>query len=301
MNEWENEFRSNEILKIHPELYYLAVVKKNEIVFERWYKEYSYSTYMLYVKSVSKILFALAMGIVLNENDFINLETPIREILDCNSKATIRDILEMRAGVQWNESGHELSEWLHSKNWINSYLQKEDEKLLGEKFFYASPNAYIISVIISKLTGKRAYRYIYENIFRPLEIHNFFLQVNPEGYDYGGGDLFIAPSDLVKILLMLLNQGKINCTQIIPSEWIEQCFMEHARISNSLIYGFFAFGIKCNNAQTIWTIPGSGGQYMMYYPDHEIGIIVSSVWNEKYANLDPLKLPVFRWLIRKIL
>ena len=285
----------------HKDLYYLSVIKDGDVTLEKYYRQYSYPNYLVNIKSVSKILLALGVGLAIEDKKILDVNEPINKILDCDADMTIADLLEMRGGVRWDESGQEFYDWLHSRKWLESYVQKFNPSLRGEKFFYATPNAYILSVLLAKVSNMKAYDYISQKIFEPLGITKYFVQESPEGYEYGGSEFYIAPRDLVKVTKMLLDKGKYQGNSIVPYEWIKECFSEHVRLSESLVYGYFSFGYRKNNEHIIWVIPGTGGQYLFYYPERKIGVVCASMISDRYSAQDPLQMDIFKRLLKEVI
>ncbi|HEX4925044.1 MAG TPA: serine hydrolase, partial [Bdellovibrionales bacterium] len=74
----------------------------------------------------------------------------------------------------------------------------------------------------SRATGKTVEQFANETLFGALGITNYRWTADQKGLAHGGGGLWIAPRDLLKVGRMILDGGKFNGQQVLSAKWIEE-------------------------------------------------------------------------------
>ena len=123
--------------------------------------------------SCSKVFTAAAIGIAVGENRLRvsdRVATFFPELLpdsigDWLAKLTIRDLLTM-------QSGFEPTNAVRTKEteWVKKCLGGKMVAQPGEKFAYDSMNTYLLSAIISRVTGEKMVDYLRPRLFEPMGI-----------------------------------------------------------------------------------------------------------------------------------
>ena len=91
----------------------------------------------------------------------------------------------------------------------------------GEYYRYSDAAYYLLSRIISKAAGVNALDFLRERIFNPLEFAEYSVLTCPFGYPVGGGGLFAASEDTVKLGMLYASGGIYNGRRLLSDEWIE--------------------------------------------------------------------------------
>src|SRR6185369_4219930 len=137
------------------------VIKDDSIQYEQYWDHYdknSYSNSFSMAKSIVSVL----VGIALDEGKIKNLDEPVGNYLPHfnegnNSKLTIRNVLTMSSGLNWDESYSSLFSIT-----AKAYYGENIEKLInglkvvdepGKKFDYMSGNTLLLAMIVEKATG----------------------------------------------------------------------------------------------------------------------------------------------------
>lgn len=191
------------------------------------------------LRSCSKLLIAMAIGIAINKGMF-SLDTLVYPIIESAvhiinkkniekiSKWDIRTLLIHTTGYEKIiMSAKEIKEkQLDTSNIINYALNVDIPYEVGERFAYNNVEPFILSVFFQEKFGINLSEFINENIFDKLDIKEYKWD-NYGKYCPGCTGLFLKHSDFHKIGKLLLNDGKYNNIQIIPEEWInEMCKMQ---------------------------------------------------------------------------
>ena len=233
------------------------VIKDNKVIFEKYNKPYVKETWNASF-SLTKTTIALAIGALYDEKK-LTLDDKVSKILlpanqvlsnPFNFNITIRNLLTMSTGNKFNESSSAVS-----KTWVKDFFNSTAKFKLGTDFDYNSLNTYILSAVVSKLSGKTTSEYLKEKIFDPLEIYDFFYETSPENIEKGGWGLYITPEDMAKLGILVLNKGNYNGKQIISEEWINEMSRTQIEVKmrgQNFDYGYQMWteddrGIACYN------------------------------------------------------
>ena len=198
----------------------IIVMRKGAVVAEAYPKpfdmEYSHTLY-----SASKTFVSAAVGIAIAENRLRltdRVATFFPEFLpdtigDNLAQMTVRNLLTMSSGIE--------PDWVMrtiTTEWIPTWLRKTIN-LPGKDFKYDSIDTYLLSAIVSKVTGKTLLEYLNEKVFGPLHVTTAAWQISPEGFNTGGWGLYVQPETMAKFGQLLLDKGRWNGHQLKPERW----------------------------------------------------------------------------------
>lgn len=193
--------------------------------------------------SVSKSLLGLVAGSLvergeLAESDLVTRYVP--EIADtAYAGATIRDLLDMRAGVLFDEDylavQGPIVDYRFAANWnpvprdldagdlrsFVSVLNKADGPHNG-RFHYVSPNTDLLAWVFERASGMRYADLVSERLWKPLgaEASGYVTVDRIGGARAAGGKCFIA-RDLARVGMMMANGGQRDGKQVVPISWIK--------------------------------------------------------------------------------
>lgn len=134
------------------------------------------------IRSATKSLTSLLMGIAIDKQVVHGVDDPISEYLpglpkDGKEKITIKDLLNMRSGLDADDEdpatpGNEdrLDE---SSDWIKSVYAIPMKRKPGEKYLYCSVNAFLTGAIVENAAKTALDDFARTNLFSPLNIQNF--------------------------------------------------------------------------------------------------------------------------------
>ncbi|GAB5410826.1 MAG: serine hydrolase [Balneolaceae bacterium] len=255
------------------------------------------------IKSASKSIIGLLVGIAVEEGFIPSIEEPIityfPEYFEENpdpekEQITIRNLLTMQAGLASTSSGN-YGAWVLSKNWIEYTLDQDFVSEIDGRMVYSTGTSHLLSVIIARASGMNTKRFAENYFFDPLGITVGGWDRDPQGNYMGGNNLALKPSDMLKIGQMLIDDGKYNGQQIIEMDWIIDSFKTYTYSNyNPYGYGYHWWNKKTGNYTTLFAW-GHGGQYIMMIPElNSVVIMTSSVTNESRRRT--YKRPVFALL-----
>lgn len=184
------------------------------------------------LRSCSKLLVAMAMGIAI-ENNLFSLEENIYNYIeeyitnDNNrekiKKWTIRTLLTHTTGYdKMLMSNKEIVDKNLDKSKLLEYALNYDiANEPNATYTYNNVEPFIISVLFKEKYNIDLEDYIKENIFNKIEINNYSWEKYGE-YCPGCTGLYLLPKDFHKLGMLILNDGVYNNVSVVPSNWINE-------------------------------------------------------------------------------
>jgi CubicO group peptidase (beta-lactamase class C family) len=239
---------------VYGEIHSLLIVRHGYLVYERYFRGYR-ADKIHPVYSVTKSVTSLLIGIASDRGEHGSLNQSLlsffpeyRSIANMDSRKqaiTLRDVLTMRAGFDWNEGivpygdpRNPTSQLASSNDWIKFMLDRPMSDAPGARFRYNSGCSVLLSGIIRNKTGSQAQEYAVAHLFRPLAITSFNWERGPQGISNTGWGLSLRPRDMAKIGLLCLNQGEYNGTRVLSQQWLNESTTAYSSLSRSFSYGY---------------------------------------------------------------
>lgn len=166
-------------------------------------------------------------------------------------KATLRNVLNMTAGVKYSEDyydpnaevfRHEIAHaWKPAKEGVPSTLYdflptlKEKDREHGERFEYCSAHTDVLAWIIERTTGARFTKILSDRLWSQLGAEQDALySVDDAGTATANGSFSVTLRDFGRFGQMLLQNGFYNGRQIVPAKVVDGFFGgEHAKFKKS--------------------------------------------------------------------
>lgn len=286
----------------------LMVIDEGKVVYEHW--DVGCLPEQLQVMwSVSKTFTAIAVGFAEQDGllktsdrviDFFDGDDLPEEPHPWLSELTLHDLLIMSSG--WPDHAYGAIQG-HLEDWTKTTLASGFSFKPGDRFEYNSINGYILSVIVSKVTGKKMVEYLDEKLFTPLGIDRYHWLESPQGYNTGGWGLYLATEDLAKVGMFILQQGEWNGKQLLSKEWWAKATYPHIPQYKNVITDPQEIDrlIKSRDqwsqgyAYQMWNCPdgavrmhGANGQLGIIFPDKNAVVVVTSHVNNEKRLLDAI-------------
>ena len=261
----------------------LIVSWKGEVVAERYYRGMS-ANRAVNVKSVSKTLLSPLVGIAIRDSllegidqKLANLLPDYFEDIDDEHRNSIRlhHVLSMTTGLE-GTSFQNYGPWVASKDWVKFALDQPAVCRLSACMTYSTGNSHLISVILSRASGKDLRSYARDVLFRPLGIPLPGWDRDPQGNYLGGNNIALRPRDMLRFGELFLNGGMYHGEQLVPAEWVARS-MNAYTVSpwNGHWYGYFWWSRVFGGEHTHFAW-GYGGQYIFIIPRLELVVVVTS-------------------------
>ncbi len=243
-------FLSN-LSKIKPACVHTAIImREGKVICEAGFEPYS-TKYWHVTHSLCKTFAGIAIGMLVDEGRLTTQElvcdffpekctflTPRR-----TKNITVEHLLTMKSGANFGEIGASTE-----KDWAASFFSYDCAFDPGSKFHYNSMNSYMLSAIVTKLTGKTLHDYLNEKLFEPLSFSSTMWESCPAGITKGGWGMYIYAEDALKVALLFLNNGVYNengkKTRILSEQWIEKSIQCDYDIAALCGYGYQLWSYK---------------------------------------------------------
>ena len=181
------------------------IVRHGKIIAEGWWKPNSADKPHI-LNSVSKSFNSTAVGLAIHEHK-LKLDDPVLKFFPAdappdpsdNLKAMrVRDLLMMAGGhdVEPKANGGGPS--------VKQFLAQPVPHQPGTHFLYNTMGSYVLSAIVTKVTGQTTLEYLETRLFAPLGIVNPRWDSSPEGNSLGGYGLYLRTDDMAKF-------GQLTC------------------------------------------------------------------------------------------
>lgn len=268
------------------------IIKKGKVLAEHYYNNYNeLETHGSF--SVSKGMLATLLGLALDEglihdlNDAITHYIP--ELLEQDSafaNITIHHLLDMNSGIKIRGRDAslfgDLAKTYYGNNWQRFMGTLEIDTVPGIIHRYNQTDPQLLSLIVSRATGKNLSDYFSEKIWCKLGTEKAYWNT------YGKDDLekgfccFNArPLDYAKFAQLYLQKGKWQGEQLIPASWIEFTTTREDTIASDYIYSFHKYWFPANDGKPDYTMQGYNGQMIYINPARELAILRFAKKEEK--------------------
>tara|TARA_B100000795_G_scaffold67486_1_gene46407 strand:+ start:260 stop:1423 length:1164 start_codon:yes stop_codon:yes gene_type:complete len=220
----------------------VVVLHKDKLVHES-YRNGMTSRDPHILMSVSKSMLGLVAGTLvergeLAEDDLITKHVPELENT-AYVGATVRDLLDMRAGVFFDEdylaTEGPIIDYRFAANWnpvpkdyapsdLRSFMSllTEPDGRHGGPFHYVSPNTDLLAWVFERASGMRYAELVSERLWKPLGAEaSGYITVDRIGGARAAGGKCLLARDLARVGMMMANGGQRNGKQVVPASWLE--------------------------------------------------------------------------------
>ena len=248
------------------------------------------------LQSVTKTITSVIIGVATARREFPSLDTPILKFFDTTKVAniderkrriTIRHLLTMTAGFDWNEGlpyddpNNSASIMEASFDWVQFAIGRPMSIEPGSAFNYNSGATLLLSHIFRAATGKDIEEYAATHLFAPLGIRHYFWKRTPTGVIDTEGGLYLGIHDLAKVWYLFLSNGNWDATQIVSKDWVQASVAPLVSVPSSPIkYGlkWWLYPYDKDTTQFAWMGSGFGGQRPIVVPEYNL-VAVFTGWN----------------------
>lgn len=261
-------------------------VRHDKVFAQCFWKPYAKDIpHVLY--SMSKSVTSTAVGFcvaegLLNLDDKVYKFFPEHHVRGIQNKSlTVRMLLTMRSDkliTVFEEKG--------KKDWIKSFFAAPFLAPPDTTFNYISENTFMLSAIVSKVTGMSMVDYLYPRMFEPLGIEKPFWETDGKGNNSAGWGLYMKSEDLAKFFLPYLHGGKYkDGTQLVPAQWVE---MATAKQTDSVKDGYidnmngYGFQFWRNPLPNSYRADGLFGQRCFFLPEYDAMMVLNCGQSEDY-------------------
>lgn len=260
------------------------------------------------MQSVSKTVTSATIGIAMARGAFkAPLSTPVLHYFDETQvknvdarkrRMTLRDLLTMTSGLDWNEDlpyddPNNPSDLMEAADdWVQFVIDRPMKDEPGSVFAYSSGATELLAHIFKRETGVDIENYARSHLFGPLGIRDYYWKRTPLGVVDTEGGLYLRAEDLAKIGLLYLNAGRWNGQPLMTSDWVKESLTPRIDAGEGFQYGYQWWLLPHGDAKRLaWLARGMGGQRLIVVPEEHL-IVVSTAWhilNEASIEFDVVR------------
>jgi CubicO group peptidase (beta-lactamase class C family) len=192
------------------------------------------------IRSVTKSIAGLLYGVALGQG---RVRPPEEKLLEkfpeypelggdrARNRLTVQHALTMTLGTEWDELSIPCTDprnseiaMDHAADRYRYILERPVIEPPGVRWIYSGGATALLARLIAKGTGQPLQAFAREVVFEPLGIsHTEWMQSTNGGASAASG-LRMVPRDLARIGMMVLDNGRCNSLQVVPSDWLAASF-----------------------------------------------------------------------------
>lgn len=214
---------------------------------------------------------------------------------------TVAHALSMSLGAQWNEIGFAYDSPANdevgmemARDRYRFVLERPVIGAPGRRWQYNGGATAMLGRLIARGTGQSLPDYARDVLFDPIGLGPTEWVTSRETWVFrqtGAGDgepvaasgLRMTPRDLARIGQLVLDNGMAGGRQIVPAEWLAECFVPRVSVSELQRYGYqwYLGDMEFRTGQRVrlehWVgCAGNGGQRLYVMPDLDLVIVVTA-------------------------
>lgn len=238
--------------------------------------------------SVAKSFLSALFGVIEAEGAIASLDDPVVKYApllagSAYDGATIRDVLTMSSGVEFNEDYLDFNSDINKMGRVlalggsmDGFAAglKERAAEPGARFHYVSIDTHVLGMVIRGATGQDIPELLESRILHPLglEAAPYYL-TDGDGVSFVLGGLNLRTRDYARFGQMVLRGGKWQGIQVVPEPWVIAMTSPQARDGSA--YGF-QWWIPPDASPGEVMAQGIYGQYIYINPGLGVVIAVNS-------------------------
>lgn len=209
----------------------LVVMHRGRVIWEEYWQGHD-ATSTFNAMSMSKTIAGLLVGIAINEGAIAALDTPVSQYFpewreDPRASITVEDLIYMQSGLrnerQTDTLTSDLVQMYAGSNVARVALRVPSVRPPGQRFEYNNVNTQVLSLLIEQATGQPYADYLATRLWQPLGAADASIWLDrPNGSAKTFCCLFATARDWARVGQMLMADGRVGQTQVVPSGWLRQ-------------------------------------------------------------------------------
>jgi CubicO group peptidase (beta-lactamase class C family) len=252
------------------------------------------------LRSVTKSIVGLLYGIALAAG---HVPPPEAALLDqfpeypeladgsARRRLTIGHVLTMTLGTEWDELSIPYTDLRnseiamdHAADRYRYVLERPMVEPPGERWTYNGGATALLGRLIAKGSGQTLQDFAREMLFEPLGITRTEWMCGSDGEALAASGLRMAPRDLTRIGVMVLNGGQWAGRQIVPANWLAASFAPAVSMPDGRRYGYHWYlgavpmgdGTGGVRWEEVVSAMGNGGQRLFLLPRLDLAVAVTA-------------------------
>jgi CubicO group peptidase (beta-lactamase class C family) len=280
----------------------LVIVRRGYVIVDEYFAGWTADSIHT-EQSVTKSVTSLVAGIAIGRGDIRGVDQPLVELLsryapianldDRKRAITVRDVLTMRTGLDWNEDSYPGSplERLNTlqTDWLRFVVDWPMREQPGTRWQYNSGGVIALGGAIGIAGGMNTADYARTHLLRPIGITgDKWYRGFPDALPHTGGGLLLSTRDLARVGYLVLRRGKWNTTQVVPESWITESTRPLVTPAYRLggrqssygylwwLYTLTGSTPDASTADLVIAASGAQGQWLFIVPKHDLVVAINA-------------------------
>ena len=280
----------------------LVIVRKGYVIADEYFAGWAADSIHT-EQSVTKSVTSLVTGIAIARGDLQSVNQPLVELFDRYAPIanlddrklalTVRDVLTMRTGMDWNEDSYTGSplEQLNQlqTDWLRFVIDWPMREQPGTRWQYNSGGVIALGGAIGLAAGINTADYARTYLLRPIGITgDKWIRGFPDLLPHAGGGLYMTTRDLARVGYLVLRRGRWNGVQIVPDAWITESTQPLVTPTYRLggrtsSYGYLWWLYTldggqpdANTTDLVIAAAGARGQWLFVVPKHDLVVAINA-------------------------
>ncbi len=280
----------------------LLISYKGKLIFESYFRR-GRINYPHYQMSITKSYTAMAVGraIQLGHLTMDDLDKPVVSFLkelkpsvlvQGADNITLHQAMHMTSGIRLDKQRVELlrkePERLRGQGQIQAYLEYSDPiPPAPREFKYQASDPAITMQVLEVVVPGSAGDFIRDELWGRMGVRGYHWQADLSGLPKSAAGSSFRSRDMLKMGMLVLNNGKWQGEQLIPAEFVERATSPIRHTYGKSSYGYFWWSEDYEIDGKIYHCKqgrGAGGQFIFMFPELDL-IAVVTAHNKGMGNV----------------
>ncbi len=210
----------------------LLVVKDGRLLYEQYFNGSS-AEQLQATFSISKSIFSLLLGSVIEDYPSLSLSDPITDYLPELAARDSRfagvdlaSLIDMHSGIRYSTDtsfpfvNQDAPLVYYASNLRAVVLQKTTLESVPGEFHYNDYNPNMFALALERVVGKNPVVLVQEKLFEAIGAEDSALwSTDNHGFPYWESGFVATARDLAKIGQLMLDDGQVNSVKLISTDW----------------------------------------------------------------------------------
>lgn len=301
------------IAEQYPDTTSVLVHRNGKLVFERYFGSGGINV-LNNTRSATKTLTALVVGQAIADGSLRSADAPAFELVpqlapfkndsELKRGITVMDLLTMSSALDCNdfdarnigneENMYPLTNW---SRWVVDLPVKADYARAASgrgPFSYCTGGVFLLGQIVQRAAGKPLDRYFDQRLLLPLGIRERQWARSPAGEFQTGGGLQLRSRDLLKIGVLMQDEGRWLGHQVVPKSWVRRMQTLSNVVNENQGYGVLTwqreYASPCGPING-WYMSGNGGNTVVIVPlKNTVVVVTRTRYNQRGMHAETVRL-----------
>lgn len=275
------------------ELHSFMILRHCAVAAEGWWAPYT-PELKHPVFSLAKSFTSTAIGLAAQEGR-LSIDDPVvsffpdqlpSDISSNLASMKVRHLLTMSTGHADEVTGQLRGS--SGPRWVRTFLSLPVKYKPGTHFAYNNDATYMLSAIISRVTGQKLSEYLRPRLFESLGIDDWSWNESPEGITIGWSDLSLRTEDIAKLGQLYLDRGVWRGRRILSEEWVNEATSKQISTGDggdsdwTQGYGYQFW--LCRHGT--FRASGKQGQFCVIMPEQDAVVVITANVTDTAGVLD---------------